>query len=208
MSGPRVSGLTGVTLQDVPAVCHDCIWWQTRGDRQIDKRKWIEKAETEWGPWGTVYYDADGRVLGSMQYGPAGLFPRAADLPAGPPSADAVLVTCAYLVETSSPWVMQSLFLAAIGDAKDRGAKALETFAFRYREGESQYERFQVHKTIFPADFLADLGFQTLRRSGRVELARLEFGGLQPVVEGKRAKVLRVVKEAFTPAPEPVPPGF
>jgi hypothetical protein len=174
----------------------------------VDKRKWIEKTETEWGPWGTVYYDADGHVLGSMQYGPARLFPRAAGLPAGPPSADAVLVTCAYLVETSSPWVVQSLFLAAIGDAKDRGAKALETFAFRYREGESQYERFQVHKTIFPADFLADFGFETLRVSGRVELARLELGGLIPVVEGRREKVLRVVKDAFVPAPEPVPPGF
>lgn len=207
MSGPRVTGLTGVTLQDVPAVCHDCVWWQSRDGRTTEKRKWIEKAETEWGPWGTVYYDADGRVLGSMQYGPAELFARAAELPAGPPSRDAVLVTCAYVVETSSPWVMQSLFLAAIGDAKDRGAKALETFAFRYRESDSQYERFQVHKTIFPADFLADFGFQTLRRSGRVELARLELGGLQPVVEGKREQVLRVVKEAFTPAPAPVPPG-
>ena len=168
-------------------VCHDCIWWQTREGRTTDKRKWIEKAETEWGPWGTVYYDADGHVLGSMQYGPAGLFPRAAELPAGPPSDDAVLVTCAYLVETSSPWVMQSLFLAAIGDARDRGAKALETFAYRYREGE--------------------FGFQTLRRAGHVELARLEFGGLVPVLEGTRDKVMRAVKEAFAPAPAPVPPG-
>ena len=125
----------------------------------------------------------------------------------GPPSDDAVLVTCAYLVEQSSPWVMQSLFLAAIGDARDRGAKALETFAYRYREGESQYERFQVHKTIFPSDFLADFGFTTIRTSGFVELARLEFGGLVPVEEGRREKVLRVVKEAFTPAPSPVPPG-
>jgi hypothetical protein len=208
MTGPRVAGLTGVTLQDAPSVCHECIWWQSRSGRSVDKRKWIEKAESEWGAWGTVYYDADGHVLGSMQYGPAELFPRAAELPAGPPSEDAVLVTCAYLVETSSPWVMQSLFLAAIGDARDRGAKALETFAYRYREGESQYERFQVHKTIFPSDFLADFGFQTLRRAGNVELARLELGGLVPVVEGKREKVMRVVKEAFAPAPEPVPPGF
>jgi hypothetical protein len=207
VSGPTVTGLTGLTLEDAPAVCHGCTWWQSRAaGRDVDKRKWIEKAETEWGPWGTVYYDADGRVLGSMQYGPAALFPRAAELPAGPPSQDAVLVTCAYLVETSSPWVMQSLFLAAIGDARDKGAKALETFAYRYREGESQYERFQVHKTIFPADFLADLGFQTIRRAGLVELARLDFGGLQPVVEGTREKVLRVVKEAFTPAPVPQRP--
>ena len=203
-----VEGLTGITLQDTPEVCQGCVWWQSRSGRRVDKRKWIEKAETEWGPWGTVYYDADGRVLGSMQYGPAELFPRAAELPAGPPSGDAVLVTCAYLVEQSSPWVMQSLFLAAIGDARDRGAKALETFSYRYREGESQYERFQVHKTIFPADFLADFGFRAIRTAGFVELARLEFGGLVPVAEGRREKVLRVVKEAFAPAPEPVPPGF
>jgi hypothetical protein len=206
MSGPRIAGLTGVTLQDAPFVCHDCVWWQSRSGRSVDKRKWIERAESEWGPWGTVYYDADGRVLGSMQYGPAELFPRASTLPAGPPSADAVLVTCAYLVEASSPWVMQSLFLAAIGDSRDRGAKALETFAYKYREGESQYERFQVHKTIFPADFLADFGFTTLRRAGNVELARLEFGGLVPVTEGRREKVLRVVKEAFSPAPIPERP--
>jgi hypothetical protein len=206
VSGPRVAGLTGLTLRDAPTVCHDCVWWQTSGVRPIDKSKWIEKAETEWGPWGTVYYDADGQVLGAMQYGPAELFPRGAELPAGPPSADAVLVTCAYLVEASSPWVMQSLFLAAIGDAKDRGAKALETFAYHYREGETQYERFQVHKTIFPSDFLADFGFRTLRRAGHVELARLELGGLQPVVEGPREKVLRVVKEAFAPAPVPQGP--
>jgi hypothetical protein len=207
VTGPRVTGLTGVTLQDAPLVCHECIWWQTREGRSLDKRKWIERAESDWGPWGTVYYDGDGRVLGSMQYGPAELFPRAAELPAGPPSDDAVLVTCAYLVEQSSPWVMQSLFLAAIGDARDRGAKALETFSYRYGEGESQYERFQVHKTIFPADFLADFGFRAVRSAGFVELARLELGGLVPVEEGRREKVLRVVQEAFAPAPAPVPPG-
>jgi hypothetical protein len=40
-----------------------------------------------------------------------------------------------------------------------------------------------------------------------VELARLEFGGLQPVVEGKREKVIRILKEAFAPAPAPIPPS-
>jgi len=165
----------------------------------------MDRAEEEWGAWGTVYADEDGRVLGSMQYGPSELFPRASELPAGPPSPDAVLVTCAYLVDFSSPWVMQSLFLAAIGDARDKGAKALEAFAYRYPEGESAYERFQVHKTIFPRDFLSDFGFLTVRMVGRVELVRLELAGLQPVVEGRRAKVLRVVKEAFFPEPLPAP---
>jgi hypothetical protein len=95
---------------------------------------------------------------------------------------------------------MQSLFLTAIGDAKDRGAHALEAFAYRYTEGESAYERFRVHRTVFPHDFLADFGFRTLRASGRVELARLELGGLQPVAEPARERVIRAVKEALAPA--------
>lgn len=202
----NVAGLTGATLETAPAVCHDCIWWQSRSKRHADKRKWIEKIEDVWGAWGTVYYDDDRRLLGSMQYGPAPLFPRAAELPAGPSSDDAVLVTCAYLTDPAKPWVMQSLFLAAIGDARDRGADALEAFAYRYGEGESTFERFHVHKTIFPSDFLADFGFLPVRRHGRVELARLELGGLQPVVEGARDKVLRVVKDAFAPAPVPQRP--
>jgi hypothetical protein len=202
----RLAGLTGATLENVAGVCHECVWWQSRtGGRRVDKRRWIEKAETEFGAWGTVYYDDDRRVLGSMQCGPARLFPRAAELPAGPPSDDAVLVTCAYLIDRTSPWVLQSLFLAAIGEAKDKGAAALETFAYRYPEGQSDYERFLVHRTVFPRDFLLDFGFRTVRSSGQVELVRLELGGLVPVLEGKRSRVLRALREAFLPEPVPAP---
>ncbi len=185
-------------------MCHECVWWQSRAGRSVDKGRWRERAESEWGAWGTLYIDDDGHLLGSMQCGPASLFPRAAELPAGPPSRDAVLVTCAYLADVSTPWVMQSLFLAAIGDARDRGARALETFAYSYREGESMYERFLVHRTVFPRDFLADLGFATVRSAGRVELVRLELGGLQPVLEGRRSSVLQELREVFAPA-KPVP---
>ena len=78
---PRVAGLTGATIQSAPSVCRECIWWQSRGGREVDKSRWRERIEEEWGAWGTLYYDDDGRLLGSMQYGPAGLYPRAA--PAG-----------------------------------------------------------------------------------------------------------------------------
>jgi hypothetical protein len=200
-----VTELTGATLETVPSVCHSCVWWQSRRGGAANKRRWIEKAEAEWGAWGTRYLDDDGRVLGSMQYGPSDLFPRANDLPAGPPSNDAALVTCAYLVEGSAQWVMQSLFLAAIGDVKQRGEKALEAFAYRYPEGESAEERFLVHRTVFPSDFLADFGFRTIRQSGLVELARLDLGGLQSVPERRRAKLVRQVKELLEPEPAPVP---
>lgn len=203
---PQVAGLTGATLQKAPSVCHECVWWQSRTGSKAEKDRWRERAESEWGAWGTLYVDGDGHLLGSMQYGPVSLFPRASELPAGPPSSDAVLVTCAYLADSSTPWVMQSLFLAAIGDARDRGAAALETFAYSYREGESMHERFLVHRTVFPRDFLADLGFRTVRSAGRIELARLDFGGLQPVLAGSRQSVLARMKEVFAPAkPVPVP---
>jgi hypothetical protein len=192
-------------LQTAPSVCHQCVWWQTRGKRELDKDRWMERVELDFGPFGTVYYDGDGRVLGSMQYGPAVLFPRAYELPGGPPDDDAMLVTCAYLVDESSPWVLQSLFLAAIGEARDRGAPAIEAFAYRYPEGESARERFHVHKTVFPADFLGDFGFRMMRWSGRAALARLELGGLVPVEEGRREAILRTLKEAFLPEPVPAP---
>jgi hypothetical protein len=206
---PRLAGLTKLTLETAPTVCHECIWWQTRGRRTTDKDRWMEKVELEFGAFGTVYYDSDERVLGSMQYGPAQAFPRATELPAGPPSDNAMLVTCAYLVDPSSPWVLQSLFLAAIGEARDRGASALEAFSYRYPEGESSYERFRVHKTVFPQDFLADFGFEVVRSAGRIGLSRLELGGLQAVEEGRREKVLNVVRSAFgvpEPVPAPLPP--
>lgn len=202
----KLESQNGANLESGPAVCHDCVWWQSRGARTADKRRWIERVEEQWGTWGTIYRDDDGRPLGSVQYGPAPLFPRAATLPAGPPSDDAILITCAYLVGEAAPWVLQSLFLAAIGESRDRKARALEAFAYRYPEGESPYERFRVHRTVFPRDFLADFGFETVRSFGLVELARLELRGLQPVEEGRRAQVLRLVKEAFTPAPVPQRP--
>jgi hypothetical protein len=200
-----VSGLTRATLGSAPSVCRDCVWWQSRGNKTAAKERWIDRAEEDWGEWGTIYLDEGGRLLGTLQYGPSGLFPRAADLPAGPPSDDAVLVTCSYVAGGGAEWVEKSLLLAAIGESRDRGAAAMEAFGYRYPEGESVEERFLVHRTVFPRDFLDEFAFQTVRSQGRVDLCRLELGGLVPVEEGKRAKVLRVVQEALTPTPAPVP---
>jgi hypothetical protein len=202
----RLHPVNAISIRNAPPPCVDCVFWQAREGRTVDKAKWADRIEEEWGAWGTLYFAENDRLLGFIQFGPSEHFPRAQDLPAGPPSADAVLIACAYLVDLSSPWVIQSLFLSVIGEARDRGVKAIETFGYRYPEGESGYERFFVHRTIFPSDFLADFGFYPVRWDGRVALARLELGGLQPVVEGRRAKVLRRVKEAFVPAPVPQRP--
>ena len=144
---------------------------------RVAKERWIEKAEDEWGEWGTVYHDDDGRVLGSMQYGPPQLFPRAADLPAGP----------AVRRRRAGHLRLPRRRRGAVGRAvalprRDRrgarqGRGALEAFAYRYPEGESTYERFLVHRTVFPRDFLEDFGFLTVRAQGSVELAGSSSAG-------------------------------
>ena len=202
----RLEPVTRASIARAPSVCVDCVFWQSPTSREAAKDRWAEKIEENWGAWGTLYHGDGDRLLGFVQYGPAGHFPRALELPAGPPSDDAVLVTCAYLVDPRSPWVLQSLFLAVIGEARDRGVKAVETFGYRYPEGVGLSERFLVHKTIFPSDFLADFGFHAVRWEDDVTLARLEVGGLEPVEEGRTAKAWRKVKEALAPAPVPQGP--
>src|SRR4029078_6745038 len=95
------------------------------------------------------------------------------------------------LLTDTQPWVEQSLFLAAIGETRDKGARALEAFAYRYRDGTPAADRFLVPRTVFPRDFLADFGFRTVRSSGRIELARLDLGGLQAGEEGRREEGMR-----------------
>jgi hypothetical protein len=141
----------------------------------------------------------------TLDYGPALAFPRARTLPAGPASDDAVLVTCAYLSDPSSPWSLQSLFLACIGACHERRVPAIEAFAFAHAAGAEFAERFLHHRTVFPRDFLADYGFRTLRSEGRVELMRLELGGLQPAAEdGFVVQAVRRAAEIIT-GPPPVP---
>ena len=61
-----------------------------------------------------------------------------------------------------------------------------------------------MHKTVFPQDFLADFGFEVVRVPAGWGCRGSSSAGLQPVAEGKRDKVLRVVKDAFG-VPEPFP---
>jgi len=197
-----VDHLTGATVGEAPPPCRGCMWWQTRPGRDPGERQeWIREAEDEFGPWGKVYRDESG-VIGLIQYGPAQEFPRAQTMPAGPPSRDAVLVTCAYLTDAQSPWVLQSLFLAAIGECRDNGKPALEAFAYRYPSGEDFATRFLGHRTIFPADFLADFGFHGRRTAGRIELMRLDLRAIE--LEPDRIRLARL-RDRLAPVINPTP---
>jgi len=96
--------------------------------------------------------------------------------------------------------------VAAAGEARSRGAEALEAFSFRYSEEDDFEQRLILHRAIFPHDLLADLGFITIRSAGRVQLARLELGGLVPSAEAERGGFLAALKRLYWPEPVPAPP--
>lgn len=202
---PGVEDLHGASVAHAPVPCRECVWWQTRPGREpADKRRFVDQAEAEFGPWGKLYRDGN-RVIGLIQYGPPSLFPRAAGMPAGPPSRDAVLVTCAYLTRAQTPWVLQSLFLAAIGECKDRGFPALEAFAHRYDANAEFAARFLRHRTIFPSDFLRDFGFASRRSAGRIELMRLDVRTIERSPEPSAWEKVRSRLAMPHPTPAPAP---
>ena len=84
----RLEPVTRASLAGAPAVCRDCVFWQSKRGRSVAKARWAERVEDDWGAWGTLYHGEGDRLLGFVQYGPSGQFPRAYELPAGPPSAD------------------------------------------------------------------------------------------------------------------------
>ena len=147
----------------------------------------MEQVEEEFGAFGTIYYGDEGRTLGvdPVRAGaalPARLgAPRRAAL--GGRDARHLRLPRRLLDAVGAP--------VALPGRDRRGARprfsCIEAFAYRYVEGESSHARFREHRTVFPADFLADFGFRVVRTSGRVGLARLELGGLVPVEEGRRA---------------------
>jgi len=50
----RLSPVTRASLGDAPEVCVGCVFWQSRGGRSVEKERWAERVEDDWGAWGTL----------------------------------------------------------------------------------------------------------------------------------------------------------
>ena len=182
-----IGSLVRASLHDAPAPCRACTWWQG-GTRPLDKERWAAGVEGRFGAWGLLYREDD-RTIGLLQYAPADDFPFARRLPAGPPSRDAVLVTCALVAPDAGPWVLQRLLLAVAGEARDRGLIALEAFATDVERPDA------AHLVPLPRADLEEVGFTSLREAGPVALLRLDLRGLITVPAQEEGLLERVVGE-------------
>lgn len=183
----RVIALTGAERCALPGCCIDCIFWQTqRATSGADtKTRWASAFEEEHGPWGRILLDGD-EFLGMLQYGPAAAFPRARTLPAGPPSADGALVTCAFLTDADPCGALERLLLEALADLKSREVATVDAFGIAHVPGNEA-----GHHTLLDLALLERLGFVPVRSRGPVSLMRLPLGGveraLRPAREAARA---------------------
>lgn len=197
--------LCAATRRDAPDCCEHCVFWQHRS-RVVDadvKERWAQGVERTFGHWGRLL-EEDGRFRGFIQFGPAGAFPRARDMPAGPPSRDAALITCVFMAGDDLPGLCEHLILEALADLKARRVAAVEAFGLAFSRDVPREARFEEHHTLFDRAFLERFGFRVVRARGQVSLMRLPLGGLQPAMEpGLLARLAQPIRSLSVSSPLP-----
>lgn len=138
--------LTPQNLKDAPEwdnppySCKYCIYWEfpeecadlAKAEKDIVLKKkvtWLQNAH-KYGTCGKLLY-VDGAPVGYAQYAPPGLLPRAVEYPSGPPSEDAVLISCLFIPHKEYRYKGLGTILlhTIIDDLKERRVRAVETFA-------------------------------------------------------------------------------
>jgi hypothetical protein len=173
----RALDLNAATRDLLAPVCRTCAWWQADapcppGD---DPRlRWESAVESEAGLFGRALLDGEA-VIGWIQTAPAELVPRARRLPAGPPSADAWLLTCAYFYDEEFVGGFQQLLLEIEAALKHRRVNALEAFALRRTRPEDRFCGYLRSLNLFHPEVLEGSGFRPVCACGEVARYRLDL---------------------------------
>ncbi|GAA1249996.1 GNAT family N-acetyltransferase [Pseudonocardia aurantiaca] len=137
------------------------------GSMELEKEAWISEVLLEWGSCGRVVY-MGGAPAGYVIYAPPSAVPRAAEMPTGPVSADAVLLTTMQIMpEFAGEGLGRLLAQAVVRDLTRRGVKAIEVFG--------QQRPAAERGCLIPAEFLRGVGFKTIRPHPHFPRLRMEL---------------------------------
>lgn len=195
----QLQDLDEYSASQLPESCRGCGWWQGHEPGWPGAREahaWAEAAMEGFGAWGKLAL-GDGQLLGMIQYGPSGLFPRVSKLPCGPISKDAILLTCNVVAEGALESIRKSLLTAVLSEFRQREVEAVEAFGVGGEAEEGVCRFFQL-------DFLRDCGFYPVKSAGGLKIMRLELGGVQPVRPLKKSRpgiLQRIKSRSAAPAP-------
>jgi GNAT superfamily N-acetyltransferase len=160
---------------DIPIPCKYCLYWQTTGafgekmlkpQKEREKREWFNKVAKEFGDCIKLGYLND-TPIGFIQYSLPTFFPRVKEYASGPSSEDAVLITCLYIVdkEARGKGFGTDMLNGLIAELKERGFKAVETFARRNSQDNPSG----------PLEFYLKSGFKIKNEKSDFPLVRLAW---------------------------------
>lgn len=179
----EILNLTEENLRDAPEwktppfSCKYCIYWEfleecidpakEKKEELIQKKlEWLRDTNRLFGNCGKILY-VDGKAVGYAQYAPHKFLPRSADYQTGPPSKDAVLISCLFIPhkEFRRLDLGSKLLQSIIDDLRSRRIKTCETFA---RKGNS-------NNPSGPVEFYLKNGFRIYNDDKEFPLMRLEL---------------------------------
>jgi GNAT superfamily N-acetyltransferase len=159
------------------------------------KDAWLSQVLREWGSCGRVAV-VDDVTVGYVVYAQPAYVPGAGSHPTAPVSADAVLMTTAYVApDHAGADLGRMLVQAMAADLVRRGGiRAVEAFGDRRGRG----------GCVVPAGFLAHVGFRTHRPHRTTPRMRMELRSAltwRDEVEAALERLLGAVRPSPAPAP-------
>lgn len=179
----KITNLSSDNLKDAPEwpshpfSCKYCIYWEypqecvdpatePKEEMLAKKLTWLQRTLKEFGNCGKLLY-VNGKGVGYAQYAPSGYMPNSANYESGPPSEDAVLISCLFIPQEQfrQSSLGSQLLHSIIDDLRERGAKAIETFGKRGDPGNPSG----------PAEFYLRNGFRVHKDDKEFPLLRLDL---------------------------------
>ncbi|NMI02162.1 GNAT family N-acetyltransferase [Pseudonocardia acidicola] len=206
----HVAGITLDNLDELPKRCRSCVFWELSdhlgkqavefGSTDLEKEAWVSGVLLEWGSCGRIVH-VRGVPAGYVMYAPPSAVPRAAEMPTGPVSADAVLLTTMQVMpEFAGEGLGRMLAQAVVKDLTRRGVKAIEVFGDA-RPGTEP-------SCVVPVEFLRGVGFKTVRPHPRWPRLRMELRAAMTWKEDVEAALEQILGSVTIPmqAAAPVEP--
>jgi hypothetical protein len=176
----RAIDLTVATRDLLAPCCQGCAWWQSQPGVVPApglRRTWERDVEGETGFFGRALLE-DGAVVGWMHTAPARLLPRTGSLPAGPPSTDAFVLTCAYFYDEDYLRGFHFLLQELTASLKHRRVEALEAFGLDRAASGDPFRGYIRELNLFHPEVLEGDGFRRVQVKGEVARFRLDLATL------------------------------
>jgi len=142
----EVKDIDAQSFVDLFFPCNSCIYWEApelfvngeHGRQRLSAKKateikydWFKKTLKTFGHCGVLLY-LDGKAMGYAQYAPPPLFSNVMEYAqsVSPPSRDAVLISCLYVIpEYQRRGLGKILLQKVIKNIGENGNRAIETYA-------------------------------------------------------------------------------